>query len=221
MRSASSSRGVWISPAVGLVGILLGATLPCHGAAETGGGQPGDGSDLRAVIKTIGTSYVGRGGNEPERDDPGSSGDRSGFPRHLRALRVFRGGRWSRGGFPAARRSARARPAPEGDGPPRPEIRVLGDTHETTDGTLPLQAAVSDRVEVLDSWVHVSSKAAGIDRKKVAYVARAQAEPLDRMEIAASVPLSAGLNRIVVCARGKAAQRCETVFVFRRPPSSP
>jgi carboxyl-terminal processing protease len=106
----------------------------------------------------------------------------------------------------------RPRP-PSGDGPAPPQIRITGDVHETTDAVFAVRAAVADRVEVLGAWIRVSNAQAKIDRKKVAYVGGLG----PTLDVASAVPLSPGLNQIEVCARGKAAQVCETAFVFRRP----
>ncbi len=81
----------------------------------------------------------------------------------------------------------------------------------------PLRVAIVDKGEPRDAWIRVSAREPRIDRKKVLYAARDAGSPDHRMDLAADVPLSPGLNEIEVCARDRDAtgQRCDTVFVFR------
>lgn len=112
--------------------------------------------------------------------------------------------------------------APKAPGaPPRgPEIRVEAGPSETTDEVRNVTASIRGP-GVADAWVRVSNEGAKLDGKKVAYVARPAGAAGDAFEIAAEVPLKAGLNEIGVCSRAGDEKRCEKAFVYRLPGKTP
>lgn len=114
---------------------------------------------------------------------------------------------------------APARPRPSKGSAAGPEIRIADGVRETQADAYPLGASIVDQLEVRDAWIRISNRRAGLERKKVMYRARPEAGPRDRMDLSSDVPLSAGLNEIGVCARGKELEQCETLFVFRLPPT--
>jgi hypothetical protein len=104
----------------------------------------------------------------------------------------------------------RDRPLPEG----RPrvlDIRVDAGPAETADEQRTVKAMVR-APGVRDAWIRVSNEGAKVNGKKVAYVA---GPPGATLEVAADVPLEAGLNEIGVCSRTGGEERCETAFVYR------
>lgn len=109
---------------------------------------------------------------------------------------------------------ASARPLPARAGPPSPiAIRVDPGPAETADRVRPLRASIR-APGLRDAWIRVSNEEARLDRKKVAYVARADATDAP-LEIVTDVPLASGLNEIGVCSRSGVEQRCETAFIYR------
>ena len=105
----------------------------------------------------------------------------------------------------------------QGEASSRPEIRIAGETHETSAATYRLQAAIRDAVEIRDAWVRISNTQAKVDSKKVMFQRRPDTSPANQLELVSDVPLSAGLNEIEVCTRGKTSDRCERTFMFRLP----